>query len=251
MSQTDTEYPIIFPAGDSAYVVEFGQTVDPVLNEYVLHLDEKLRQKNIDGIMDIVPTYRSLLVQFNPLILPRQKLHDTLTTLVRAAQSTGTESPKRKWTVPVCYDDEFALDIDAVSTDLGLDKTTLINTHSAAQYRVYMIGFSPGYTYLGGLPETLVLPRKDTPRPRVEAGTIAIAGKQACVFSNPAPTGWHVLGRTPLQAFIPSRTPACLFAPGDIVKYQPIDRDTYDTLITQDASGIDITQQFLTHGDDT
>lgn len=242
--QTPTK-PLIFPAGDSAYVVEFGTSVDPKLNQQVLQLDAQLQALELNGIVDSVPTYRSLLVQFDPLILARHDLLGTIETLLSQPAPASETTTTRQWIVPVCYDSEFALDMENVCSTLKLTPQELIRAHSSANYRVYMIGFTPGYTYLGGLPDGLILPRKDTPRPRVEAGSIAIAGNQACVFSNPAPTGWHVLGRTPLRAFVPTRETPCLFSPGDLIQYKPIDRTTFDRLIAKDQIGQDISTECL------
>ncbi|MBL4768259.1 MAG: 5-oxoprolinase subunit PxpB [Rhodobacteraceae bacterium] len=241
--------PEIYPAGDSAYVVEFGDTVDLRVNRIVLKFSSALANLGLDGLLEAIPTYRSLLVQFDPLILSGNEIVAVLRATLETLVSKGPQIRSRLWQVPTCYDPEFGVDLEFVADTLGLSVNQVVSRHSNADYSVFMIGFAPGYAYLGGLPPELSLPRRLNPRSRVEAGSIAIGGVQACILSNAAPSGWHILGRTPLQAFQPERMPPCLFEPGDRVKYVPITRDEYDTYITNREMGEDIGRNLLVEND--
>ncbi|GLQ34698.1 allophanate hydrolase [Amylibacter marinus] len=241
--QQSPEFPRLYPMGDSAFVVELGDAVDPGINQAVLGLELTLNHMSIHGLSEIVPSYRSLMILFDPLILPletlTQKIHQAL------LQSPNTPLPRaRHWTIPVCYGADHGEDITEVSTLLNITVPEIIAAHTNAEYRVYMIGFSPGYAYLGGLSPRLHIPRRQTPRPAVKPGAIGIAGQQACVFTNAAPTGWYILGATPIPAFEPARDPACLFRAGDQLRFAEISPDRYNNLVLDIQNGLDITAAF-------
>jgi KipI family sensor histidine kinase inhibitor len=222
-------------AGDSAVVVEFGDGIDPKTNARVLALDAQLSAVKIIGIVETVPTYRSLMVQVDPLVFDRDSFECRVQSLLPLL-GDGTPAGKR-WRVPVVYGGEYGIDLKDVAERHCLSPVQVIDRHAAAIYRVYMIGFMPGYTYLGGLDQTIATPRRLDPRPKTPAGTISIGGIQALIAGGEMPSGWHLLGRTPVVTFMARRTPPVLFEPGDEIQFQPIDASRWPALSAAAAAG--------------
>ena len=222
-------------AGETALVVEFGAAIDPKIHERVLGLDRALVDAPIEGILEVVPTYRSVMIHYDPTLIEPE----ALTAKVRAlpALGPGTGPPARRWLIPVCYGPSFALDLGSVAGSLGLAPERVVALHSKAIYRIYMYGFAPGFAYLGGLPEELTISRRASPRPRAEANSLLIAGGQALITTVPMPTGWHVLGRTPERFFSLGRDPVFLAAVGDEVQFDPVDEGTFAELEGRADSG--------------
>lgn len=216
------------PCGDSAVTVEFGTDIDPALSARVLALDSILDTERPAGYVEAVPTYRSLMVQFDPLIFDYEAFQARVRSL--AAGLDPTPMPGRRWKVPVMYGGEFGIDLDATAERHGLTPTQLIDKHCAPVYRVYMIGFMPGFTYLGGLDPTIATPRRLDPRPHTPVGIISIGGIQALIGGQAMPSGWHLLGRTPVRTFMAGREPAFLTAAGDEVLFVPTDATRWDAL---------------------
>jgi KipI family sensor histidine kinase inhibitor len=213
--------PRLLLAGDTALTVEFGDAIDPAINARVLALDRALEGAALPGMVERVPTYRSLQIHYDPDLLPTR---DLVAAVERLASGLASDAPAgRRWTVPVAYGGDLGIDLDAVAERTGLSAEQVVARHLAGDYRVYMIGFQPGFTYLGGLDDRLHLPRRDSPRLKTPAGTISIGGIQAAVASIEAPSGWHLLGRTPVRAFDPARAAPFLFATGDRIRFERID----------------------------
>lgn len=227
--------PRFLDAGETALVVEFGQTIDAEVNARVLALDAALSARDLPGVVELVPTYRSLMVQYDPLALSRADLVAAVTDALTAAGPAPVA--RRLWTLPACYHPDFAEDLGHVSATCGLSPDRVIAAHSGARYRVYMYGFAPGWAYLGGLPAALTLPRRVSPRASVPAGSLIIAGGQAIVATQAMPSGWHILGRTPERLFRPDRDPAFIVAVGDAIAFDPIDRATHDALALRAEAG--------------
>ncbi|MET0428084.1 MAG: 5-oxoprolinase subunit PxpB [Microvirga sp.] len=233
--QASRHLPRILPCGDAAVSVEFGEAIDPALNGRVLALDAILRREAPAGIVETVPTYRSLLVHFDPLATDYARLTSFLeeqAQTVAPLASTG-----RRWRVPVVYGGPHGEDLADLAALHGLAPDEAVRRHTGAIYRVYMIGFLPGFAYLGGLDPTLATPRRAQPRARIPAGSIAIGGAQTAIGSIEGPSGWHLLGRTPVRSYDPSRTPAFLFAAGDEVVFEPVDASRWTDLDDAAAAG--------------
>jgi KipI family sensor histidine kinase inhibitor len=210
-------YPRLLPSGDSALVIEFGDHIDAELNRRVLALDALLANEKMPGIRETVPTYRSLLVHYDPLVTGFSELGAKLMTL---AKRKGLPMRKgRRWRVPVVYGGEFGIDLEAVAERHAMTPDEVIARHSARDYRVYMLGFLPGYTYLGGLDPKLATPRRQDPRLETPSGTVAIGGVQTGIQCITAPSGWNLLGRTPVRTYHPRREPIFLIEPGDHVSF--------------------------------
>jgi KipI family sensor histidine kinase inhibitor len=212
--------PIIRPAGDQALVVEFSEAIDPSENARVLNLDRDLAASPVDGVLETAPTYRSLLVRYDPQIVSAADLAAIL--IERSGTVASDLGRSRLWHVPVLYGYEAGLDLVELAQMKGLTTDEIIAAHEGATYRVYMIGFTPGYAYLGGLPPILHTPRLKKPRQLTPAGGVAIGGMQACVASVASPSGWRYIGRTPLRSFDPKRAVPFVFEPGDSIRFHRI-----------------------------
>ncbi|BBK31826.1 KipI family sensor histidine kinase inhibitor [Stella humosa] len=220
--------PRFLPAGDAALTVELGDAVDAVVNRRVLEFDRRVRAAAIPGLLESVPTYRSLFVQYDPGLAAFAGLVEALGPLV-PAEDVPAEG--RRWLFPVCYGGEFGADLEFVAETHGLTPEAVVDIHLSAEYRVYMIGFAPGFAYMGGLPAALHTPRRASPRLRIPANSVALGGIQAGITSIPVPSGWHLLGRTPAQMFDLGRgDDAFLLAAGDVVRFERIDAATFAAL---------------------
>jgi inhibitor of KinA len=230
--------PCLLPLGDTAWTIEFGDTIDPALHARVLGLAGALEPArkaaglgaaDDDGfaaIVDVVPTFRSLTVHYQPLACDGERLG---AALLRLAESSGTASREgRHWRIPVCFDADFAPDLADLAAAKGMSREAVIALLGDATFQVYMIGFMPGFPYMGGLPAQLEMPRLSSPRKAVPARSLAIAGTMCAVYPWESPGGWRLLGRTPVPMFSAgdSESPA-LLASGDRVRWQAIDRAAY------------------------
>jgi KipI family sensor histidine kinase inhibitor len=186
----------------------------------VLGLDAALAAAPVAGVVETIPTYRSLFVQYDPVETGFAELVERLRD--RAGTARPASSSGRVWTLPVVYGGEYGIDLDAVARTHDMDTSDLVRRHAGAAYRIYMIGFTPGFAYLGGLDPAIATPRRDSPRAITPAGAIMIGGVQACVQCQAAPSGWHVLGRTPMRNFHPGRDPMFLMGTGDQVSFHEV-----------------------------
>jgi inhibitor of KinA len=227
--------PRYLDAGEAALSVEFGDSVDPAVNARVLALDETLRKRAPRGVVECAPTYRSLMIHYEPLVLSRAALVSLIESL--SDKEADGISPKARWIIPCCYDPAQAEDIQEATRTLGLSAGDLAAVHAGADYRAYMYGFAPGWCYLGGLPERLAIARRATPRAPTPQGAVLIGGGLALIATNPMPTGWHVIGRTPERLFALERDPPFLLEAGDSVRFEPIDSATFEELDARAASG--------------
>jgi inhibitor of KinA len=239
--------PRFLPVGESALVVEFGATIDPKIHDCVLALNEAIQQGNIEGVTETVPTYRSLMIHFDPHRLTAEGLIDAVAKL--RYEAMPLRMGRQRWHIPACYDPPHGEDIAEAAALLGLPQERVISLHLGALYRVYMYGFAPGYTFLGGLPTTPTLPRRAVPRAPAPAGSLLIAGVQALIASCAMPTGWYGIGRTPVKMFDPSRTPAFLANIGDEICFERIDLAAFDAFCRQAEAGeLVATAEFLDEG---
>jgi KipI family sensor histidine kinase inhibitor len=220
--------PRVLACGDTALAVEFGTTMDADNNRRVFVLDRALKKAPVEGIIETVPTYRSLLIHYDPLRLGFSELNDRLLALLD--QPDTAERPSRHWRVPVTYGAAFGLDLDDVARTHGLSTDELIRRHSSPRYDVAMIGFTPGFSYLRGLDPAIATPRRPQPRLSTPAGTISIGGVQAALQCLAGPSGWHLLGRTPVRTFDPQRDPVFLIEPGDTVTFAQIGPTEFERL---------------------
>ncbi len=215
------EEPRFLPGGDKAIVVEFGDVIDPEVNRRVRHLMLATQKARIPGVIEMVPTYRSLLVYFEPLQIHAQKLRGTLYSLAR--QLVENELPKPKLVeIPTVYGGEHGPDLQFVASYNNLSVSEVVQIHTATPYLIYMIGFMAGFPYLGGMSPRIAAPRLETPRMKIPAGSVGIAGSQTGIYPAESPGGWRLIGRTPLQLFDPSQEPPALFQAGDYLIFVSI-----------------------------
>ena len=224
--------PRFFPMGDQALIVEFGDRIDPALSAYIAALAQRLRDSHPIGVLDIVPAYTTLALHYDPAAVgsgasPYEALAETIGTWL-GTQSVETSAAGRLIEIPVCYGGAFGEDLEALARSRGLSADEVIAIHSGSPYHVHMLGFVPGFAYLGGLDARLATPRRDTPRPRVPAGSLAIAGEQTGVYPLDTPGGWQIIGRTPLQLFKPDALPPSLLSAGDTVRFVPISAQEFE-----------------------
>ncbi|HLG82638.1 MAG TPA: carboxyltransferase domain-containing protein [Bradyrhizobium sp.] len=228
-------YPRFLDAGETALVIEFGDTVDPAINAAVLALDAALRLAQPKGVREFVPTYRSLMIHYEPLEIERSELIGIARQAMAAA--TVTASDGASWILPCCYEPPFSEDLDEAAHLLKLGRDELIALHTEASLRVYMYGFTPGQLYLGGLPQELAISRRPEPRPPHPAGGVLIAGGLCVVAPFMMPTGWYVLGLTPERLYAPERDNPFFVQPGDKLRFEPVDAATFRALQARTARG--------------
>jgi len=209
-------------AGDSALVVEFGNEISQEVNRRVHTLANALGEGSFPGLGELVPTYRSLLVHYDPLRLSCDEVKALVSEVFQKCEESPSFEP-RLIEIPVIYGGEFGPDIEFVAEYNGLLIEEVISLHSEATYTVYMLGFSPGFAYLGGMPEAIATPRLETPRALVPAGSVGIAGEQTGIYPIATPGGWRLIGRTPLKLFDAERNPPTLLKAGDLVRFVPMD----------------------------
>ena len=222
-------------SGEGLLVVEFGSAIDAGLNERVLALDAALTRAAIAGVIETTPTFRSLAVAYEPLVIERERLVARILEL--AAEAEVATRPSRAWTFPCSFEAPHGEDLAEVAGRLGLAPARLIEHLCAWPLRVHMYGFSPGFAYLGGLPAELAASRRASPRAAHPADAVMIAGGMAAIAPLPMPTGWWVVGRTPEKVFAPGRDPAFLVAVGDTIRFEAIDAATFAALAARAAAG--------------
>ena len=216
-------------AGDRGLLVEYGDAIDPAINRKVRAMAIALGQQTPQGVVEIIPTYRSLLILYDPFLTNPPQLEEALLRLEERLSETEIPPPKTV-EIPVCYGGEFGPDLEFVAQSHGLSPEEVIRLHSEPVYQVYMIGFTPGFPFLGGLPKILHTPRRETPRTRVPAGSVGIANDQTGIYPIESPGGWQLIGRTPLKIFDPKRSNPFLLKAGDLLKFKPISPDEYRRL---------------------
>jgi KipI family sensor histidine kinase inhibitor len=227
----------VLTAGDTAISIEFGDHVDQQLSLWVLMLARRLNEARIEGIAETVATFRSLMVYYDPLVIPTAGLIAQIAALMEGISAENGSI--RLWRLPVCYDPELALDLAEVAERTGVTPAGVIERHAAVIYHVYMLGFLPGFAYLGDVPHELALPRRPVPRPRVPSGAVAIAMSMSCIFPRESPSGWHVIGRTPIPLWQQHKGGECgpLLVPGDKVEFTPISVREYEDILVEVAEG--------------
>jgi KipI family sensor histidine kinase inhibitor len=229
--------PRVLRAGDSCIVVEFGNSIDIETNARVQALRKKIESRPFRGFIEAIPTYRSLAVCFDPLKTQEaHKAHEELEKLLLRLSENLTDSrlettktsEKKLLAIPTCYEGNFAPDIERVAAHAGISVDEVVRRHSAKDCYCYMLGFTPGYSYLGGMDPSLETPRLEEPREKIPAGSVAIGGRQTGIYPIESPGGWNLIGKTPLRMFDPQRTPAIFLEAGMWVRFVPIDTAEFE-----------------------
>lgn len=239
--------------GDSAWTVEFGSTIDPQINARVMALADRVAQARLDDplfatVTDVVPTFRSLTVHFLPAQTDSEALAESLQAMARQPGQQLTTG--RLWRLPACFDPGFALDLPNLAQAKGMQENDIIARLLDTEFRVYMIGFLPGFPYMGGLPRELAMPRLASPRQKVPAHSIAIAGEMCAVYPWESPGGWNLLGRTPVPLFdLHHAEQPAMLAAGDRVRWYAVSTPEYEHLLAQCRSGQRGRETFLSSGE--
>jgi inhibitor of KinA len=221
-------------AGESALSIEFGTAIDPESEARVLALDAALAAQPIPGLLETVPSYRSLMVHFDPRLWSSAALAQAIGKISIPELEVRTS---KKWYIPVCYEPPHDEDLAEAAAMLGLTPEAVADLHAGATYRVVMYGFAPGFVFLSGLPKALTLSRRETPRAPAPPGALTIAGGQALIASIAMPTGWYMLGRTPAHTFDPQRDPVFPLGVGEFIQFERIDAARFATLEAEASAG--------------
>ena len=212
----------ILTAGDSSILVSFGSEISPEINRRIAATVQLIRDQQIVGIMDMIPTYCSLLINYDPRLILYDALVERIRGLLKVDITAGAQK-KKIYEIPVCYGGEYGPDLQIIADHAGLTPQEVIDIHTSRDYLIYMLGFLPGFTYLGGLDERIHTPRLPSPRLKVEAGSVGIAGSQTGSYPLDSPGGWNLMGKTPVKTYDPNRNPPILVEAGDYIHYYSID----------------------------
>jgi KipI family sensor histidine kinase inhibitor len=221
--------PRLLPCGDQALSVELGDEVNRELNARVLALEYLLQQKHLPGVGETVPSYRALLVYYDPLVIGYDDLVATLRELCARARPEVLP-PARTVELPCCYGGEMGFELEAAAQKLGLPPDEVARLHAGADYYTYFVGFTPGLPYMTGMPKELTIPRLQNPRTKTPPGSVSIGGIQCCIYSVESPGGFWVLGRTPVRLYDPAAPDPILLRAGDHVRFRAIDRAEFDAI---------------------
>lgn len=213
--------PKLYLSGDSAVTVEFGDRIGPEVNMRVHTLMKRLEQSGLRGIREQIPSFASLLILYDPLILDYDTLAAAIVRLAALPAAKQSEA-RRIHQIPCCYGGHFGPDLLNMERSSGLSEDEIIRLHSGTDYRIYMLGFLPGFVYLGGLDDRLVTPRLKTPRVSIPEGSVGIGGSQTGIYPLASPGGWNLIGRTPLTMYDPGREEPVLCAAGEYIRFRPI-----------------------------
>jgi KipI family sensor histidine kinase inhibitor len=226
MTETDLKY---IPSGDSAFIIKAGDVISEEVNLTVRKLLKRIEEENIPGVIDFIPSYNELMVCYDPAKIGYRRLLDTLRAC--AADLGAMHLPPAEVVhVPVLYGGEAGPDLLHVAEHNRLAAQDVISIHSSADCLVYMLGFTPGFCYLGGMDKRIATPRQETPRLKIPPGSVGIAGEQTGIYPLESPGGWQLIGRTPLRLFNPESKPEFLFSAGDYIRFYPVDRDDYERI---------------------
>lgn len=223
------------PVGDSALLAAFAQRIAPEIGAAVAALNARVQAAAIPGVGETVPAFASLMITYDPLVTDYETVAAALQKLAEAPDAGNTAETGKLVTIPVCYGGDFGPDLPFVAKHAGLTEQEVIALHAGRDYRIYMLGFLPGFPYLGGLDERLFTPRLPTPRTAIPAGAVGIGGEQTGLYPIASPGGWQLIGRTPLKLFDPAAG-TLPYAAGDRIRFTPITRAEFDALAQKEGT---------------
>lgn len=223
-------------AGDSAVLLTFEQVISPDINHQMKSLLFLLKEQPISGITDTIPAFASLLISYDPRVITFSALRKRLLALQELDISLS-KTDKRIFEIPVCYGGDYGPDLPFVAQNAGLSEEEVIAIHSGQDYLIYMLGFLPGFPYLGGLDDRIHTPRLDNPRLAITAGSIGIGGSQTGIYPLESPGGWQLIGRTPVKTYQPNRQVPILFEAGDYIRFKAVDENDYLSILDAVEAG--------------
>jgi len=219
--------PTISPVGDRAISIDFGQVIDPTINRHIRQTIERIKALQLEGIIELVPTYCALLVEYDAMLYSYSEICKIIEPTLEEGMTNTTNELVTVVEVPTVYGGEFGPDLSFVASHNHLSEDEVISIHSGTDYLVYMLGFIPGFTYLGGMDPRIATPRLSSPRTLIPAGSVGIAGEQTGTYPSDSPGGWQIIGRTPVTMYDMSKAQAALLKAGDYVRYVPIDESEF------------------------
>ncbi len=219
--------PTISPVGDRAISIDFGQVIDPTINRHIRQTIERIKALQLEGIIELVPTYCALLVEYDAMLYSYSEICNIIEPTLEEGMTNTTNELVTVVEVPTVYGGEFGPDLSFVASHNHLSEDEVISIHSGTDYLVYMLGFIPGFTYLGGMDPRIATPRLSSPRTLIPAGSVGIAGEQTGTYPSDSPGGWQIIGRTPVTMYDMSKAQAALLNAGDYVRYVPIDESEF------------------------
>ena len=222
--------PTISPVGDCAISIDFGQVIDPKINRHIRQTIERIQELKLDGITELVPTYCALLIQYDAMLYSYSDICNLMEPLLAPSATDDANERVTVIEIPTVYGGEFGPDLGFVASHNNLSEDEVVSIHSGTDYLVYMLGFIPGFTYLGGMDPRIATPRLSSPRTLIPAGSVGIAGEQTGTYPSDSPGGWQIIGRTPVTMYDMSKEQAALLSAGDYVRYVPIDEAEYNRI---------------------
>ena len=222
--------PTISPVGDRAISIDFGQVIDPKINRHIRQTIERIQELHLEGIIELVPTYCALLLQYDAMLYSYSELCNIIEPTLEQTMADNDNELVTVVEIPTVYGGEFGPDLGFVASHNKLSEDEVVSIHSGTDYLVYMLGFIPGFTYLGGMDPRIATPRLSSPRTLIPAGSVGIAGEQTGTYPSDSPGGWQIIGRTPVTMYDMSKEQAALLSAGDYVRYVPIDEAEYNRI---------------------
>ena len=216
----------ILTAGDASLLIEFGEEISPEINAKITVTVQLMKEQHIEGVVDIIPAFCSLLINYDPRVLSYDDISKRMKRLLKMDIKAG-ESRRRVFEIPVCYGGQYGPDLANIAEHAGLTEEEVIKIHSSRDYLIYMLGFLPGFCYLGGLDERIHTPRLANPRLKINAGSVGIGGSQTGIYPLDSPGGWQLMGMTPVKTYDPDREVPILLSAGDYIRFIPVDEEEY------------------------
>ena len=235
--------PTISPVGDRAISIDFGQVIDPTINRHIRQTIERIKALQLEGIIELVPTYCALLVEYDAMLYSYSEICNIIEPTLEEGMTNTTNELVTVAEVPTVYGGEFGPDLSFVASHNHLSEAGVISIHSGTDYLVYMLGFIPGFTYLGGMDPRIATPRLSSPRTLILAGSVGIAGEQTGTYPSDSPGGWQIIGRTPVTMYDMSKAQAALLNAGDYVRYVPIDESEFHRIKALGADYIPVIRE--------
>lgn len=216
----------ILTAGDSSLLIQFGNEISPEINQRIKATVQLMREQHIEGVLDVIPAFCSLLINYDPRVISYSEITKRIRKLLKVEMKAEDEK-KKVFEIPVCYGGKYGPDLAYIAEHAGMTEEEVIALHSSKDYLIYMLGFLPGFCYLGGLDERLHTPRLATPRIKIDAGSVGIGGSQTGIYPMDSPGGWQLMGMTPVKTYDPEREVPILVEAGDYIRFVPVDEEEY------------------------